>query len=128
MSTTYELTGTVHRISETQTFASGFTKREFIVETADEKYPQTIKLEAVKDGCAKLDPYREGDDITVSFNLRGNEYNGKYYVSLQAWKIEGDPSGAGQKPAERPQQRSMPPAPAMAAMDDSLDEDSEIPF
>jgi single-strand DNA-binding protein len=24
----------------------------------------------------------------VSFNLRGNEFNGKYYVNLQAWKIE----------------------------------------
>jgi hypothetical protein len=26
--------------------------------------------------------------VMVSFNLRGNEYNGKYYVNLQAWKIE----------------------------------------
>ena len=25
--------------------------------------------------------------MTVAFNLRGNEYNGKYYVNLQGWKI-----------------------------------------
>ena len=23
----------------------------------------------------------------MSFNLRGNEYKGKYYVSLSAWKV-----------------------------------------
>ena len=24
----------------------------------------------------------------VSFNIRGNEYKGRYYVNLQAWRIE----------------------------------------
>lgn len=125
MSTTYELTGTVHSVKETQTFPSGFQKREFIIETADEKYPQTIKLEAVKDGCSKLDGYEEGDSISVSFNLRGNEYNGKYYVSLQAWKISGEPSGVGKEPPERQQQKSLPVAPGA---DESGDDDSTIPF
>jgi hypothetical protein len=41
----------------------------------------------VKDKCSKLDSYRVGQEVAVQFNVRGNEYNGKYYVSLQAWTI-----------------------------------------
>jgi len=81
-----EVTGTIKLIEETQTFESGFSKREFVV-TTSEQYPQDIKLEFTKDKCSILDKYKEGQDVTVGFNLRGNEYNGKYYVNLQAWKI-----------------------------------------
>jgi hypothetical protein len=81
-----ELTGKIKVINETQTFESGFSKREFVV-TTSEQYPQDIKLEFVKDKCGLLDKYKEGQDVTVGFNLRGNEYNDKYYVNLQAWKI-----------------------------------------
>jgi hypothetical protein len=47
-----------------------------------------VKFEVVKDKCATLDKYAVGQSVAVSFNVRGNEYQGKYYVSLQAWKIE----------------------------------------
>jgi hypothetical protein len=82
-----QISGEIIAIADTQSFASGFRKREFVVRTA-EKYPQEIKLEAVKDGCDKLDSYSLGDMINVDFNIRGSEYNGKRYVSLAAWKIE----------------------------------------
>lgn len=88
MSKKYEITGTLKVIGETQAFASGFQKREFVIETQEEKYPQMVKLETVKDGCEKLGKYAIGDVLTVSFNIRGNEHNGKYYTSLQAWKVE----------------------------------------
>jgi len=80
--------GTVKAIFDTQTFSSGFQKREFVITTA-EQYPQDIKFEVVKEKCGDLDRYTVGQSVTVHFNLRGNEYNGKYYVSLQAWKLEG---------------------------------------
>lgn len=28
-----------------------------------------------------------GSDVTVEFNVNCNEYNGKYYTTLSAWKI-----------------------------------------
>lgn len=73
--------------SDLQTFDSGFTKREFVITTA-EQYPQDIKLELFKEGTKLIDSSNVGDEINVHFNIRGNEYNGKYYVTLQAWKIE----------------------------------------
>jgi hypothetical protein len=103
------VTGTVKLIDQTQTFASGFQKREFVITTA-EQYPQDVKFEVVKDKCDLLDRYKVGQSVTVSFNIRGNEYNGKYYVSLQAWKIEAETQAA--------------PAPVAAPVSD----DSDLPF
>ena len=34
-----------------------------------------------------LDDLKVGQDITVSINILGNEYNGKYYVNLNGWQI-----------------------------------------
>ena len=90
-----QVKGKIKVINDTQTFDSGFQKREFVV-TTDEQYPQDIKLEFVKDKCGILDTYKVGQDVTVSYNLRGNEYNGKYYVNLQAWRVEQASSPKGQ--------------------------------
>ena len=124
MSNKYEITGKVKVIGDVQTFPSGFQKREFVVTTSDDKYPQDIKLEAVKDDCAKLDQFAAGDDITVSFNLRGNEYNGKYYVSLSAWKFSDATSRASLPHA--PRNQSAPPSQAQSGRDD--DDNESIPF
>ena len=85
---TYELTGTVKVVMETLKFDSGFSKREFVVTTGDDRYPQDIKCECVKDRCALLNDIKPGQRVKVSFDLRGNENKGRYFVSLSAWKIE----------------------------------------
>lgn len=95
MSKTFEIEGTLKVISEVQSFASGFTKREFVVEVEDGKYPQMIKFEVVKDKTALLDQLSEGDPVSVAFDIRGNEYNGRYYVNLNAWKVERGGGGSG---------------------------------
>jgi hypothetical protein len=79
--------GKIIVINETETFDSGFMKRAFVIET-DEQYPQQVKFEMLKEKTALLDNYKVGDSVEVSFNIRGNEYNGKYYVNLQSWKIQ----------------------------------------
>ena len=83
----YELTGAVRLIHPTQTFSSGFAKREFVVET-DGKFPQLIKLEVVKDKTTELDKLRINDVVNVSFDIRGSEYKERHYVNLVAWKVE----------------------------------------
>lgn len=80
------LKGRIKIIGEIQNFDSGFSKRQFVI-TTEEQYPQDLAMDFVKDKCSILDQYNEGDEVEVSINLRGNEYNEKYYVNLQAWKI-----------------------------------------
>ena len=81
-----KLNGKVKLILDLQSWDSGFTKREFVI-TTNEQYPQDVKLECIKDKTSLLDGLAEGDEVEVSFNVRGNEYNGKYYVNLQAWRL-----------------------------------------
>ncbi len=91
---TYELQGIIKQIYPPQTFASGFTKREFVVTTDQERYPQDIKFEVVKERCTLLDKFAEGARIKVAFDIRGSEFNGKYYVNLNAWKVQPAEGGA----------------------------------
>ncbi len=84
----YELTGTVKVVMDLMKFDSGFSKREFVVTTVEERFPQDIKCECVKDRCALLNDIKPGQRVKVFFDLRGNENKGRYFVSLSAWKIE----------------------------------------
>ncbi len=83
----YELTGKIKLIQEPMTFNSGFTKREMVVVVEDGKYPQEINLEFVQDKIALLDALEPGQEVTVTFDIRGREYNGRYFNNLQGWKV-----------------------------------------
>jgi len=89
MSEEIKIKGSIKILGETQSVGSkGFIKREMVLTTADEKYPQDLKIEFLKDNCAKLDAFSLGEEVTVSVNLKGSEWQGKYFVSLTGWKIE----------------------------------------
>jgi len=127
------VTGELTERGETQTFASGFTKREFVVEEMAEKYPQLFKLEFVKDKCAILDKYSVGDEVEVSFNIRGNEHNGKVFNSLQAWQIRytrEEHRSANQNGARPPQDAHNKAKADGYAPESKQDDDAdqEIPF
>ncbi len=119
-----ELEGKIKVIGETQSFgSSGFTKRHLVI-TTDEKYPQDIQVEFVKDKCSILDKYAVGQDVKVGINIRGNEYKGKYYVNLQGWKIEN--TGQESSPDPLP---SVPPTEAFEPAEDiSEEEHDDCPF
>lgn len=115
----YELTGKVKLIQETQTFGSGFQKREMVVTVEDGKYPQDINLEFVQDKIALLDTVTVGQEVTVSFDIRGREYNGRYFNNLQGWRIQ---ASAGAAPSD-----DQPPLPDEVPADFEEYED-DIPF
>lgn len=107
--------GKVKAVFETQTFESGFQKREFVITTFEE-YPQDVKFELYKEKCDLLNDLKEGDSLDVHFNIRGNEYNGRYYVNLNAWKI--DKLEAEQAPDNKVNTEFV----------DNLQEDDSLPF
>lgn len=121
----YEMSGKLKWIGETQTFASGFIKREFVVTTNHDKYPQDIKFEIVKEKCPQLDPLELNQDVSVSFDIRGNEYNGKYYVNLACWKILLTGEHAQRKEGRPASSTSEPTANELR---DESDFDDVIPF
>ena len=121
MSKTFELEGPIKEIMETKTFPSGFCKREFVITEEDDRWPQDIKFAMIKERCALLDNMKPQDRVRVSFSLRGNFYQGRYYTDLQAYKIEKlDVDGSSSEPYAEP--ADIPVLPA-----DTVDDD-EMPF
>lgn len=112
----YQTQGTIKVILDTQTFPSGFTKREFVLTTQQEQYPQDLKFELVKDRTSLIDSFDIGQQVTVHFDIRGNEYQGRYFVNLSCWKIEG---------AQEQEASSSPPE---ASFDGDFSDTDDIPF
>lgn len=104
-----ELKGEIIHIGETQTFASGFQKREFVIRT-QEQYSQEILLELFSDKVDLIDAHKIGDTVDVGINLRGKSYinkqgETKWGNSILAWKITKPVTAApqGKVPQGNPQ-------------------------
>ncbi len=128
-----ETSGKLHKVFPTETKgSSNFQVREFVIET-EGQYPQFVKFQVTQDKCDMLDNYQEGQQIKVAFDLRGREWQGKYFTNLNAWKIElaggAAPSNPGSSNKEDfPSISQAPPPsaePAGNIQDSSLD---DLPF
>jgi hypothetical protein len=81
-----KVTGTIKLINAEQVISEKFRKREFVITTED-KYPQDILFQLTQNNTDLIDTIRVGEKVEVSYNLRGKEYNGRYYVSLECWQV-----------------------------------------
>ena len=82
------LQGKIIHLGETEIVGSAgtFKKRVLVIET-DETYKQQIPIDFVQDKISLLASYKVGDNVHVNINIRGNGNNGKWYASIQGWKI-----------------------------------------
>lgn len=103
------ITGTIEKMGDVETFKSGFEKRRIVLNDGNEKFPQLIQFECVRDMVKELDSYKAGDRVTVGFEIRGHEYNGRYYVDLTVRHIR---YADGYRPSATP--TAAAPAGAMA--------------
>ena len=121
-----QLQGTIKKIGDTQTFASGFQKREMILLT-QEQYPQPISIEFLQDKCDLLDNVKEDQFATVYINVRGREWADpkgevKYFNSIVGWKIENEPTKVekSEKPINKVKQENP--------FEDEGDDQDSLPF
>ena len=88
----YEAEGRLYKKFDTAQVTDTFKKREFVVEVEDGAYTQIVKFQLTQGNCEKLDPFNEGDQLKVTFSLRGREYSKdgrtSYFTNLDAWRIE----------------------------------------
>ncbi len=91
--------GTLIKITPVVKITDTFSKQQIIVKTADQ-YPQEIAFDIRAKDFERVEGLKIGEELEVSFNIRGSEYNGRHFVNLTAWKIW---QVRGQnKPAEAP--------------------------
>lgn len=131
----FKLTGTVKVVNSTVQVSEKFSKREFVVTDTSSMYPQDILFQATQDKCSLLDAVQPGEQVEVSFNLRGREWTSpqgevKYFNTLEAWRIEKAGVAASQGiPQGGPSAMNLDPltaAPSAAVNVSS--EDDDLPF
>lgn len=126
MAAIYDFTGMVEKVLATQTFSSGFTKRDVVMTDSDanSKWPNHIAFTFKKDNVSLLDNVQPGQRAKIRFAIDGREWTNpqgqvKYFTDLTGLKLEllnADGS-------------STEPVPAPPPMDDpSVDELEAMPF
>ena len=78
----------------------------YVLETM-ENYPRKVHFEVFGEDRIKANPCDIDQIVTVSFDIESREFNGRWYTSIRAWKIQqGDMTQAN---------AVQPAAPAAAA-------------
>ena len=90
----YTFKGTLKVKNDEQVISDKFRKREFVVTSEDEQYPQDVSFQLTQDRVDLIDKSEVGSVIIVHFNLRGREWVNpkdgeiRYFNTLDAWRIE----------------------------------------
>lgn len=107
----FEIEGVLHKKYEIESKTASFQAREFVI-TTDGTYPQFVKFQLTQDKCSILDSYNEGEKVKVFFDLRGREWQDKYFTNLNAWKMEKVQATANMEIADNSFPPPPPPPPA----------------
>jgi len=121
-----EIKGKVHEIGAVQQVSETFKKRDLIIEYAENPtYPEYIRFEAIQDKTALFDTLKAGDEVEVSFNLRGRPWTNKegvttYFNSLIVWRLTTLTNTAGAAAA--------PQYAAPVDLNKAAGEEDDLPF
>lgn len=86
-------TGTLKVKNSEVKVSEKFRKREFVLTDNASSYPQTILFQLTQDRCSLIENVNVGDEITVTFGLKGREWKNpqgeiKFFNSLDVFKVE----------------------------------------
>lgn len=96
---------------------NNWSKIEFVIETT-ETYPRKVCFTLMGEKINEIKKVQLNDLITVSFDIESREYEGRWYTSLRAWKVDNAPvqqygampmQPGYQQPMYPPQQGYYPP-------------------
>ena len=108
----------------------------YVLETLDQ-YPRKVHFEVFGEDRIKQNPCDIDQLVTVSFDIESREFNGRWYTSIRAWRIQqGDTTQAAAvapQPAAAPIQSAPAQPAAEAAPVDPFDATagdatSDLPF
>ena len=112
----FEIEGTLFKIYPTESKSASFSAREFVISIPSGSYSEYPKFQLVQDRVSAIDPFSEGDQIKVFFDLKGREWQGKYFTNLNCWRIERA-SGATSSPAPTQSAPAARPPAAVSSSD-----------
>ena len=110
--------------------------QSYVLET-QEQYPRKVCFEIFGEDRIKNNPCKIDDVVTVSFDIESREFNGRWYTSIRAWRVQqGAVAAAPQSaqvgaPAPAPAAQAAAAPVANTASFDAVagsDESSDLPF
>ena len=110
--------------------------QSYVLET-QEQYPRKVCFEIFGEDRIKNNTCNVDDVVTVSFDIESREYNGRWYTSIRAWRVQqgnmlNQPVGASaaSATAEAAPASMANPAAANTATFDNVgqDETEDLPF
>jgi hypothetical protein len=66
-------------------------KQEYVLET-HEQYPKKICFQIFGSDKIAQTAIKEGEELTVHFDIDSREYQGRWFTNISAWKIERNTS------------------------------------
>ena len=105
----------------------------YVLET-QEQYPRKVCFELFGEDRIKSNPCKIDDIVTVSFDIESREFNGRWYTSIRAWRVQqGAVAAAPAQPAQAaPAPAAAQPAPQanVQSFDAAagVDENTDLPF
>ncbi|MCQ2345476.1 MAG: DUF3127 domain-containing protein [Paludibacteraceae bacterium] len=76
---------------------NGWKVQSYVLET-QEQYPRKVCFEVFGEERIKNNPCNVDDLVTVSFDLESREFNGRWYTSVRAWRIQQGVQEVAQTP------------------------------
>lgn len=106
--------------------------QSYVLET-QEQYPRKVCFEIFGEDRINNNRCNIDDVVTVSFDIESREFNGRWYTSIRAWRVQqGDNSAAApvaQQPvAQQPAAAAAPAANTQVFEASADDESSDLPF
>ena len=102
----------------------------YVLET-QEQYPRKVHFEVFGEDRIKANPCQLDDVVTVSFDIESREFNGRWYTSIRAWKIQQGVATTEETtvPASAPSVTAAPQS-NVATFDAAagVDETTDLPF
>ena len=103
----------------------------YVLET-QEQYPRKVHFEVFGEDRIKANPCQLDDIVTVSFDIESREFNGRWYTSIRAWKIQqGVVTTEAAAPAAVPAAQPVAAPQANVETFDAaagMDETTDLPF
>lgn len=110
-----------------------WTIKTFIVET-QENFPRRVAIEIFGDQRIADNPVELDQLVTVSFDLESREFNGRWYTSVRAWKVQQGIQTTAAPVTAAPTQPVAPQEAPAAPVTNTFDavasqgEDTDLPF
>ena len=101
----------------------------YVLET-QEQYPRKVHFEVFGEDRIKANPCQLDDIVTVSFDIESREFNGRWYTSIRAWKIQQGVVDAAAPPVVPGAQPGAAPQANVETFDAAagVDETTDLPF